>query len=66
MESMTGIDDVSSEPLDLSLTRKARQEEVCGFGERQIYHHVLRSVAQADPEGRFIGVRSVDVKKGTK
>ena len=66
VESMVGIDDVSGEPLDPSLIRKARQEEMRGFGERQVYHHVLRSVAQADPEGKFIGVRWVDVNKGTK
>ena len=66
VESMMGIDDVSGEPLDPSLTRKARQEEMRGFGERQVYHHVLRSVAQADPEGKLIGVRWVDVNNGTK
>ena len=33
LESMTGIDDVSGEPLDPSLIRKARQEEMRGFGE---------------------------------
>ena len=54
VKSMVGIDDVSGEPLDPSLIRKARQEEMRGFGERQVYHHVLRSFAQADPEGKFI------------
>ena len=66
VESMMGIDDVSGEPLDPSLIRKARKEEMRGFGERQVYHHVLRRVAQADPEGKFIGMRWVDVNKGTK
>ena len=56
MESILGIDDVSGEPLDRSLMRKARQEEMRGFKERQVSHHVLRSVAQADPEGKLIGV----------
>ena len=63
---IVAIDDVSGEPQDPSLIRKARQEETRGFGERQVYHHVLRSVAQAEPEGKFIGVRWVDVNKGTK
>ena len=63
---MLGIDDVSGEPLDPTLIRKARQEEMRGFEERQVHHHVFRSVAQADPEGKFIGVRWVDVNKGTK
>ena len=66
VESMMGIDDVSGEHLDPSLIRKARQEEMRGFGERQVCHHVLQSVAQADPESKFIGVRWVDVNKGTK
>ena len=66
VESMMGIDDVSGEPPDPSLMRKARQEEMRDFGEGQENHHVLRSVAQADPEGKFIGVRWVDVNKGTK
>ena len=47
MESMLGIDDVGGELLDPSLRRKARQEETRGFEERQVYHHVLRSVAQS-------------------
>ena len=66
VESMLGIDDVSGEPLDPSLIRKARQEEMRGFEERKVFHHVLRSVARADPEGKFIGVRWVDVNKCTK
>ena len=37
-----------------------------GFTERGVYHHVPRRVAEADPEGKFIGVRWVDVNKGTK
>ena len=65
-ESVLDTDDVSGETLDPSLMRKAQQEEMRGFGERQLYHHVLRSVAQADPEGKFIGVRWVDVNKGSK
>ena len=44
VESILGIDDVSGEPLDRSLMRKAWQEEMRGFKERQVSHHVLRSV----------------------
>ena len=65
VESTLGIDDESCEPPDPSLI-KARQEKMRGLEERQVYHHVLRSVAQADREGKFIGVRWVDVNKGTK
>ena len=66
MESMVGIDDVSSELPGQSLIRKAQQEEMRGFEERKVFHHVLRSVAEADPEGKFIEVRWVDVNNGTK
>ena len=66
VESMVGVDDVSGEPIDPSLIVKARQEEMRGFTERGVYHHVPRRVAEADPEGKFIGVRWVDVNKGTK
>ena len=61
-ESIVGIDDVSGEPMDPSLIVKARQEEMRGFTERGVYHQVPRRVAEADPEGKFIGVRWVDVK----
>ena len=66
VESMVGIDDVSGESLDPSLIVKARQEEMRGFSERGVYHHVPRRVAEGDREGKFIGVRWVDVNKGTK
>ena len=65
-ESIVGIDDVSGEPIDPSLIVKARQQEMHGFKERGVYHHVPRKIAEADPEGKFIGVRWVDVNKGAK
>ena len=65
-ESIVGIDDVSGEPMDPSLIVKARQQEMHGFKERGVYHHVPRKIAEADPEGKFIGVRWVDVNKGAK
>ena len=40
MESMVGIDDVSGEPMDPSLTVTHQQEEMRGFEERGNYHHV--------------------------
>ena len=66
MESMVGVDDVSGEPIETSLTVEARQDEMRGFSERGVYHHVPRRVAEADREGKFIRVRWVDVNKGTK
>ena len=63
VESMMALMTKVAKPFDTCLTTKARQEEMRGFEERQIYHHVLRSVVT---EGRFIGVRWVAVNKGTK
>ena len=40
MASMVSIDDVNGEVLDPSFIRKARQEEMLGFEERKVYHHV--------------------------
>ena len=57
---------MSGERIDPSLIVKDRQEEMRGFTERGVYHHGPRRVAEADPEGKFIGVRWVDVNKGTK
>ena len=59
---MVGIDDVSG--TQVSKEKPSRRR--CVALERQVHRHVLRSVAQADPEGKFIGVRWVDVNKGTK
>ena len=66
MQSMVGIDDVSGESMDPSLIVKARQEEMQGFSDRGVYHHVPRRVAEGYREGKFISVRWVDVEKGTK
>ena len=57
---------MSGEPIDPCLIAKARQEEMRGFKERGVYHHVPRRITEADPEGKFIAVRWVDVNKGTK
>ena len=50
MESIVWIDDVGGEPVDPKLTVKGRQEEMRGFTERGVYHHVPREVDEADPE----------------
>ena len=64
MESIVGFDDVSGEAIDPSLIVKARQEKMHGVTERGVYHLVPRRIAEADPEGKFIGVRWVDVNNG--
>ena len=66
VESKVSLDDVNCEPVDPSFTVQAMQEEMRGFDERGVNHHVPRGVAEADQEGRPIGVRWVDVSKGTK
>ena len=65
MVSTVGIDDVTGDSMDPSLKVKDQKEGVLGDEELRVYHHVARRVAEADPEGMFIAVRWVDVKKGT-
>ena len=59
-------DDTTGEEISPDLVKAAREEEMKGFKEFGVYEHVLRSVAKQDPEGKKIGVRWVDVNKGTK
>ena len=65
-ESMEGIDDVTGERIDPVLIKKGRKEEMEGFKEFHVYDHVLRSEAEKDTEGKFIGTRWVDHNKGTR
>ena len=53
---------VSGDPIIPSLIVQGRQAEVRGG----VNHHVPRGAAEADKEGKFIGVRWVDVNKSTK
>ena len=66
VESMVGIDDVSGCHISPNLIVKARLEEMRGFKEQMVYHYVLRRIAETDDDGKFIGVRWVDVNKGTE
>ena len=65
-ETMIGVDDVTGEPLDPQLIRQARQEEMNGFKEQEVYIRVPRSQWKADEKGIKVGVRWVDTNKGTK
>jgi len=65
-ESMQGIDDVTGEEIEPALIRAARKEEMQGFVEFEVYEYVLRTVAEQDKEGKFIGTRWVDHNKGSK
>lgn len=65
-ESMWGIDDVSGEWINPNLIKGARRDEMEGFKEHKVYHHVLRAQAAKDTSGKFIGVRWVDHNKGTR
>ena len=51
--------------IPVELIRAARREEMLGFEEHKVYHHVTREEAEADATGKFIGVRWVDRNKGT-
>ena len=50
------IDDVTGAHIDPKLIQEARQEEMQGFREHKVYHHVAREVAVNDPEGKFIAI----------
>ena len=65
-QSLTGVDDVSGEPLDPVLIKRARGEEMIGFREFGVYEYVLREVAARDKGGKFIGTRWVDTNKGSR
>ena len=58
-------DDLTGEELDPELVKEARSEEMQGFKDFGVYEYVLREVAKSDPTGKKIGVRWVDVNKGT-
>ena len=47
------------------LRRRARKRWM-GFRKHKVYHYVERAKAEADPEGKFVGARWVDVNKGTE
>ena len=57
------VDDISGKELNPTLARKARQEELDVFEERQVYTVVPRSSLR--PGSKIIGVRWVEVNKGT-
>ena len=58
-------DDLTGEELDPKLVKEAREEEMKGFKDFGVYEYVLRETARSDPTGKKIGVRWVDVNKGT-
>ena len=64
-QSLRGVDDASGEAFDPVLIQRARQEEMAGFRQHQVYSYVPRGEAERDPQGKFIGVRWVDRNKGT-
>ena len=63
---MMGVDDVTGKRLDPKKIMAARQEEMKGFEKQEVYHYVDREIAEADPDGKFVDVRWVDVNKGTE
>ena len=58
------LDDISGEALDPALARKARQEELDAFEERQVYKVVPRT--SMPRRSSVVGVRWVEVNTGTK
>jgi len=65
-QSFTGIDDVTGKYIDAELIKAAREEEMRGFRDFEVYDYVLREVAERDREGKFVGTRWVDHNKGSE
>ena len=63
--SLRGVDDNSGEEIEPKLIQAARMEEMDGFAKHKVYRHVLREKAK-QMNGKFIGVRWVDINKGTR
>ena len=59
-------DDVTGDELDPQLVEEGCKEELEMFKRMKVYEYVLRRDAQADAEGKMVGVRWVKTKKGTK
>ena len=65
MVSTVGIDDVTGDSMETTFQSESPERRCAWIRRAQRYHHVARRVAETDPEGMFIAVRWVDVKKGT-
>ena len=59
------IDDNTGMILDTESTKKARNDEMKTFMEMGVYVYVRREVAMQDENGKMVGVRWVDIKKGS-
>ena len=60
------IDDNTGNILDPQLVKAARLKEMVTFAEMGVYEYVPRSVAVSDKSGKLVGVRWVDIDKGSE
>ena len=63
--SLVGVDDTTGKQIDPVLIKRAREEELKGFADFEVYDYVLREVAAKDTNGKFVGTRWVDHNKGS-
>ena len=62
---LQGFDGITGDQICPELIQQAREEELNGFREMEVYEYVSREEALSDPTGIVVGVRWVDHNKGT-
>ena len=63
--SLQGFDDITGDRINPELIQQARQEELNGFRDMEVYEYVGREEALSDSTGTVVGVRCVEHNKGT-
>ena len=62
---LQGFDDITGDQISPELIQQAREEELNGFREMEVYEYVGREEPLSDPTGTVVGVRWVNHNKGT-
>ena len=62
---LQGFYDTSGDQISPELIQQAREEELNGFREMEVYEYVSREESLSDPTGTVVGVRWVYHNKGT-
>ena len=64
LEYQNHFDENTDKHLDPSKVKQGRERELKKLQERQVYVHVSRDEARANPKGKFIKTRWVEIEKG--
>ena len=62
---LQGFDDITGDYINPELIQQARQEEMNGFRDMEVYEYVSGEEALSDPTGTVVGVRWADHNKAT-